>query len=116
VVVEATGTTEQMATVSLKAAYPAGVNVQIDPASITKELSDDGATRFIFEATISGTMKGRWAVNWTATITSPTASIQEVNTYEDDSDDDVLTATTQVTVINTLREAIMDLRAKILRQ
>jgi len=106
VVVEATGTTEQMATVSLKAAYPAGVNVQIDQASITKEVDTDGddVTRFVFNATIYGTQKGRWAVNWTATITAPQNS---------NAANDVLTATTQVTVINTLREAAKDLRAKL---
>jgi hypothetical protein len=107
VVVEATGTTEQMATVSLEASFPAGMNVQIDPASITKELSDDGATRFIFEATIVGTMKGRWAVNWTATITAPQNS---------NATNDVLTATTQVMVISPIREALQNLIAKIIRQ
>jgi len=105
---EATGTKEQMATVSLKAASPAGVNVQIDQASITKEVDTDGddddVTRFVFNATIYGTQKGRWAVNWTATINAA----QNSNTAND-----VLTATTQVTVINTLREAAKDLRAKI---
>jgi len=106
VVVEATGTTEQMATVSLKAAYPAGVNVQIDQASITKEVDTDGddVTRFVFNATIYGTQKGRWAVDWTATITAPQNS---------NAANDVLTATTQVMVINTLREAAKDLRAKL---
>jgi len=112
VVVEATGTTEQMATVSLKAAYPAGVNVQIDQASISKEVGtdgddDDAVTRFVFNATIYGTQKGRWAVNWKATISAPQNS---------NVSNDVVTGTTQVSVINTLREAIMDLRAKTLRR
>ena len=103
---EATGTKEQMATVSLKAASPAGVNVQLDQSSITKEVDTDGddVTRFVFNATLYGTQKGRWAVNWTATITSAQNS---------NAANDVLTATTQVTVINTLREAAKDLRAKI---
>jgi hypothetical protein len=103
---EATGTKEQMATVSLKAASPAGVNVQLDQSSITKEVDTDGddVTRFVFYAPIYGTQKGRWAVNWTATINAA----QNSNTAND-----VLTATTQVTVINTLREAAKDLRAKI---
>ena len=108
---EATGTKEQLATVSLKAASPAGVNVQIDQASITKEVEtdgdDDGVTRFVFNATIYGTQKGRWAVNWTAIITAAQNS---------NAANDVLTATTQVTVINTLREAAKDLSAKLERR
>ena len=111
-VVEATGTTEQLATVSLAATFPAGINVQIDPASITKEVGtdgddDDAVTRFVFNATIYGTQKGRWAVNWKATI----SALQNSNVSND-----VVTGTTQVSVINTLREAIMDLRAKTLRR
>ena len=107
VVVEATGTTEQLATVSLAATFPAGINVQIDPASITKELSDDGATRFIFNATIYGTQKGRWTVNWTATITAPQNS---------NVSNDVVTGTTQVVVASPIREALENLMTKIMRQ
>jgi hypothetical protein len=105
VVVEATGTKEQLATVSLKAAVPAGVSVQIDQSSITKEV-EPGAevARFVFNTTIYGTQKGRWAVNWTATITAA----QNSNVAND-----TLTGSTQVTVINTLSEAAKDLRAKI---
>ena len=103
---EATGTIEQLATVSLKAASPDGVNVQIAQSSITKEVDTDGddVTSFVFNATTYGTQKGRWAVNWTATITAPQNS---------NAANDALTATTQVAVINTLSEAVKDLRAKI---
>jgi hypothetical protein len=109
VVVEATGTTEQMATVALKASPAAGVKVQIEKASITKELDtgddddgdDDEVTKFVFNAKIFGMTKGRWAVNWKATITSPQNS---------NAANDVLTGATQVTVINTLSAALKDLR------
>jgi len=118
VVVEATGTTAQLATVSLEASSPAGVNVQIAKASITKEVAtggdgEDAVTRFVFSATISGTQKGRWAVNWTAKIASPQNAIQ--STFQDaDPDNDVLTATTQVVVNTTLREGLRDIFAKML--
>ena len=109
---EAPGTTEQMATVSLKAAYPAGVNVQIDQASITKEVGtdgddDDAVTRFVFNATIYGTQKGRWAVNWKATISAPQNS---------NVSNDVVTGTTQVTVFNSFREALQELREMMVRR
>jgi hypothetical protein len=119
VVVEATATTEQLAKVKLEASSTAGVDVRIAQSSITKVVGtdDDAITRFVFNATIYATQKGRWAVNWTAKIASPTASIQEVNTYEDDSDDsddDVLTATTQVVVTNRVTETIRDIYAMML--
>ena len=109
---EATGTTEQLATVSLAATFPAGINVQIDPASITKEVGtdgddDDAVTRFVFDATIYGTQKGRWAVNWKATISAPQNS---------NAANDVVTGTTQVVVASPIREALENLMTKIMRQ
>jgi hypothetical protein len=116
VVVEATATTEQLATVKLEASSTAGVTVRIAQASITKVVGtdDDVVTRFVFNATVYATQKGRWAVNWTAKIVSPMTSIQEVNTYDDDSDDEVLTATTQVVVTTRVTETIRELYAMML--
>jgi hypothetical protein len=59
-----------MATVTLAAAAGAGVSVEIDPASITKEeMEENGVTVFQFRADIECTQAGDWAINWTATIT-----------------------------------------------
>ena len=160
VVVEVTGTPGRLATISLEASSPAGVNVQIDQASITEEMIASGnaltsldandkrrkrtttttmhddddddhepnttttikdddhddhhydvVTRFVFNATITGTQKGTWAVNWTAKIVSPTTAIQDAN-----PDNDVLTATTQVVVINSFRQRLRDLFTKMLER
>jgi len=159
VVVEATGTPGQLATISLEASSPAGVNVQIDQASITEEITASGnaltildandkrrkrtttttihdddddhepnttttikdddhddhhydvVTRFVFNATINGTQKGTWAVNWTAKTVSPTTALQDAN-----PDNDVLTATTQVVVTTSFRQRIRELFTKMLER
>ena len=156
VVVEATGTPWQMATVRLEASSPAGVDVQIDQASITEEMTASGnaltsldandrrrkrtttttmhddddheqsttttikdeddnhydvVTRFVFNATITGTQKGTWAVNWTAKIVSPTTAIQDAN-----PDNDVLTATTQVVVTTSFRQRLRELFTNMLER
>jgi hypothetical protein len=62
-------------------------------------------TRFVFNATITGTQKGTWAVNWTAIINAPENS---------NADNDVQSATTQVVVNNSLRERFRELYTKML--
>ena len=109
ILVEAIGT-EQTATVTLTATSGSGVMVKIDPASITKEIDADfegETTRFGFNVTIIGLLKGEWTINWTATVSGP----QDSNPAND-----VLTGNTKVIVVNTIKEAVNDLRAKIGRR